>query len=98
MEDVQSVSDSDEALETMQEILDGEIAVDDSESELVVGEDFFKNLEEELSLEGGDDVWDMDDAPSEELVPSPTPEPAKKKDGSWPPQRPSEMDDFEEYK
>jgi DNA-binding response OmpR family regulator len=98
LEDVQSVSESDEALETMQEILDGEIAVDDSEDQLVVGEDFFKNLEEELSLEGGDDVWDLEDTLSEEPVPSPAPERSKKKDGNWPPRRPSEMSDFEEYK
>jgi len=98
LEDAQSVSDSDEALETMQEILDGEIAVDDSQDQLAVGEDFFKSLEEELSFEGGSEVWNLEDAPSEEPVPSPTPDRSKTKDGNWPPQRPSEMDDFEEYK
>jgi DNA-binding response OmpR family regulator len=97
LEDAQSVSDSDEALDTMQEILDGELEVDASEDQLAIGEDFFKNLEEELSLEGGD-VWDLDDTPSEEPLPSSTSERSKTKDSNWPPQRPSEMDDFEEYK
>jgi len=96
--DKPSESDSDEALETMQEILDGEISAEGTEDQLAVGEDFFENLEKELSFEGGDDALDLADTPSEELVPSPPPERSKTKDGSWPPQRPSEMNDFEEYK
>jgi hypothetical protein len=96
--DKSSASDSDEALETLQETLDGEISAEGTEDQLTIEEDFFENLEKELSFDGGDDGLELVDAPPEKPVPSPSPEGSKTKDGSWPPRRPSEMNDFEEYK
>jgi DNA-binding response OmpR family regulator len=95
--DKPDASDSDEALETLEEILDGEISAH-GEDQLAVGEDFFEDLEKELSFDDGDGALDLSDTPSEEPVPSPPTEGSKTKDSSWPPQRPSEMNDFEEYK
>jgi hypothetical protein len=91
-------SDSEEALETLEEIIDEEISAQGSEDQLTIEEDFFENLEKELSFDGGDDVLDLVDAPSAKPVQSPPAEGSKTKDSSWPPQRPSEMNDFEEYK
>ena len=96
--DEPGASDSDEALETLEEILDGEISAAGKEDQLAVEEDFFENIEKELSFDSGDDASDLADTPTEEPVPSPPPEGSKTKDGSWPPRRPSEMNDFEEYK
>lgn len=98
VEEAQITKESDEALETLQEILDGEIAAEGTEDQLVVGEDFFENIEKELSLAEGDDSSSLSEPSSEEPVPSPPPARSKTESGSWPPQRPSEMDDFEEYK
>jgi DNA-binding response OmpR family regulator len=96
--DKTSASDSDEALETLEEILDGEISAQGSEDQLAVEEDFFENLENELSFDGGDEELELVDKPPEDPVPSPPQERSKTESGSWPPQRPSEMNDFEEYK
>jgi DNA-binding response OmpR family regulator len=96
--DKSSASESDEALETLQEIIDGEISAEGTEDQLAVEEDFFENLEKELSFDSGDDASDLVDTPSKEPVPSPPQERSKTESGSWPPQRPSEMNDFEEYK
>jgi len=93
-----SASDSDDALETLEEILDREISAEGTEDQLAIEEDFFENLEKELSFDGGDEALDLADKPSAEPVPSPPPEGSKTKDSSWPPQRPSEMNDFDEYK
>ncbi len=96
--DKSSASDKDDALETLQEILDGEISAGGTEDQLAVGEDFFENIEKELSFDGSDEALGLVDTPSEEPVPSPPAEGSKIKDSNWPPRRPSEMKDFEEYK
>ena len=98
LEEAQSASDSDDALETLQEILDGEILADGTEDQLVVEEDFFENLEKELSFGEGDEALGLSGPPSEEPVSSPPPERSKIRNGTWPPRRPSEMDDFDKYK
>jgi hypothetical protein len=97
VEEAQIAKESDEALETLEEIFDGEMSAQ-GEDQLAIGEDFFEDLEKELPFDDGDGVLDLSDTPIEEPVPSPPTEGSKKKDSSWPPQRPSEMNDFEEYK
>jgi DNA-binding response OmpR family regulator len=96
--DKPSESGSEEALEALEEIIEEEISAQGSEDQLAIEEDFFENIEKELSFDGGDDALELVDAPSEEPVPSPPQERSKTESGSWPPQRPSEMNDFEDYK
>lgn len=93
-----STSDGDESLEPLQEILEGETSVKGAEDQLAVEEDFFENLEKELSFDDSEDASELVNTPSEEPVPSPPQERSKTESGSWPPQRPSETNDFEEYK
>ena len=94
----QTITETNDALETLEEIIDEEISAQGAEDQLAVGEDFFENLEKELAFDGTEDEIAVGDTPAEEPVPLPQPQRSKEKDSSWPPRRPSEMNDFDEYK
>jgi len=98
VDDQLNVIDSDEALETMQGILDRGVTGDDGLQELVAAseESIEGSVDEELREDGGDDHPHTDpilrDAGS--LFPLKR---SRSSASKWPPARPSEMDDFDEY-
>ena len=98
MDEQPAAMDSAEALETLQDILDQEVAVESNTQDLFNdNEDLFKQALDEALQDPGIEEGALDDIVLEGVTPPDSQEQIGSKRSNWPPPRPSEMDDFDEY-
>jgi len=90
--------DSAEALETLQDILDQEVAVESNAQDLFDdSEDLFERALDEALQDPEVEEGALDDVILEGVKPPASQDRTSSKRSNWPPPKPSEMDDFDEY-
>ena len=90
--------DSAEALETLQDILDQEVAVESNVQDLFEdNRELFERALDEALQDPGVEEGVLDDIILEGAKPSASQKGISSKRSNWPPPKPSEMDDFDEY-
>ena len=93
-----AATESAQALERLQDIPDQEVAVESNTQDLFDdSEELFEGVLDEALQDPGVKEGALDDIILEKVIPPASPGRTSSKRSNWPPTKPSEMDDFDEY-